>query len=154
MIIKNAFRLLGLLQGYFGLSGGGGNAIFTGGLIAKSKQSSSIAAATVLTASDSGGVFKVAKTGAYAITLPTPAQGICFKFMVLDTGANAVTISDGSAHLKGMVSVNNVSTAMTGTTITLAATGSIGDWIEICGIDSTTYLVTGACKDAADITIA
>ena len=113
-----------------------------------------IAAARTLTAADSGGVFTVAKTSAYAITLPTPAQGLYFKFMVLDTGANAVTISDGSAHLFGVVSINNVSTAMTGTTLTLASAGSVGDWVCFEGISATQYLVTGACIAAADIAIA
>jgi hypothetical protein len=74
--------------------------------------------------------------------------------MVLDTGANAVTISDGAAHLFGIASVANVNTAMTGTTLTLTATGSVGDWVSFEGIDATHYLVNGACIAAADITIA
>jgi hypothetical protein len=126
----------------------------SGGFIPKSTQAAAITTTRVLTTADSGGTFSVAKTSAYAITLPTPAQGVRFKFMVLDTGANAVTISDGSAHLKGVVSVNNVNIAMTGTTLSLASAGSVGDWVEFEGIDATTYLVTGACIAAADITIA
>lgn len=124
------------------------------GFTPKSATSSAITGVTTLSVRDSGCAFTVAKTSAYAITLPTPAQGVRFKFMVLDTGANAVTISNGSAHLFGTVSVNNVSTAMTGTTLTLASGGSIGDWVEFEGIDATHYLVTGACIAAADITIA
>ena len=50
--------------------------------------------------------------------------------------------------------MNNVQTAMTGTTISLASGGSVGDWIEFEGIDATHYLVTGACIAAADITVA
>lgn len=123
------------------------------GLVAKSATAADITEARTLTAADSGGVFSVDKQTAYAITLPTPAQGLKFKFMVLDTGANAVTISNSSAHLFGVVSVNNVSTAMTGTTLSLASGGSVGDWVEIEGIDATHYLVTGACITAADIAI-
>lgn len=123
------------------------------GLVAKSQTAAAITTTRTLTAADSGGVFSVAKTSAYAITLPTPAQGLRFKFMVLDTGANIVTISNGSAHLMGAVSINNVSTAMTGTTLGLASGGSVGDWVEFEGIDATHYLVTGACIAAADITI-
>ena len=74
--------------------------------------------------------------------------------MVLDTGANIVTISNGSAHLYGQVSINDVSTVMTGTTVGLASGGAVGDWVRFQGIDATHYLVTGACLDAADITIA
>jgi len=113
-----------------------------------------IAAARVLTAADSGGVFTVAKTSAYAITLPTPAQGLKFKFMVLDAGANAVTISDSAAHLWGVVDVAGTPVIMTGTTLSLVASGGIGDWVSFEGIDSTHYLVTGACVTAAKITVA
>jgi len=113
-----------------------------------------IAAARVLSAADSGGVFSVAKTSAYAITLPTPAQGLRFKFLVIDTGANIVTISNGAAHLFGIVSVNSVNVVMTGTTISLASAGSLGDWISFEGISSTEYLINGATLAAADITIA
>lgn len=124
------------------------------GFIPKSTSAAAITAARVLTAADSGGVFTVAKTSAYAITLPTPQQGLKFKFVVLDTGANAVTISDGAAHLLGAVSINNTLTAMTGTTLTLASGGSVGDWVEFEGISATQYLVSGGCIAAADITIA
>lgn len=124
------------------------------GLLQKSTQAAAITTTRVLTIDDSGGVFSVAKTSAYAITLPTPAQGMRFKFLVLDTGANIVTISDGAAHLNGIVSVNSVNTVMTGTTLSLASGGALGDWVEFVGIDATHYLVTGACLNAADITIA
>lgn len=131
-----------------------GAAVAITGLAAKSTSAAAIATTRVLTAADSGGTFTVAKTSAYAITLPTPAQGLRYKFVVLDTGANAVTISDGSAHLLGTVSINNTNTAMTGTTLTLASGGSVGDWVEFEGISATKYLVTGACIAASDITIA
>lgn len=124
------------------------------GFVAKSSTAAAITTTRTLTAADSGGIFSVAKTSAYAITLPTPAQGLKFKFLVLDTGANAVTLSNGSAHLFGVVSVNNTNVAMTGTTLSLASGGSVGDWVEFEGIDATHYLVTGACIAAADITIA
>jgi hypothetical protein len=124
------------------------------GLVTVPATAAAITTTTVLSALDSGGVFSVAKTSAYAITLPTPAQGVKFKFVVLDTGANIVTISDGSAHLLGIVSVNNVNIAMTGTTLSLASAGAVGDWVSFEGISATQYLVTGACINAADITIA
>jgi hypothetical protein len=125
----------------------------TNGMVTKSSSAAAITLARVLTILDSGGVFSVAKTSAYAITLPTPAQGLRFKFMVLDTGSFAVTISSGGAHLNGIVSVNSVNVVMTGTTLSLTSAGALGDWVEFEGIDATHYLVTGACLNAADITI-
>ncbi len=136
-----------------GTAGAKGTVTATG-LIQKSFQASAIAGARTLTGADSGGVFTVAKTSAYAITLPTPAQGINFKFMVLDAGANAVTITDGSAHFMGVVDVAGTPVIMTGTTLSLVATGGIGDWVSMEGIDATHYLVNGTCVTAAKITMA
>lgn len=124
------------------------------GFTPKSLSAAAITTTRALTVQDSGGIFSIAKTSAYAITLPTPAQGITFKFLILDTGANIVTISDGSAHLFGVVDVNNTNVAMTGTTLSLASGNSVGDWVAFEGIDATHYLVTGSCIAAADITIA
>lgn len=125
------------------------------GLVVTSSGAAAITTTRSLSAADSNCVFSVAKTGAYAITLPAAAAGLKFKFMVLDAGANAVTISSGSAHLYGDVSVANVNTSLNGiTTITLVATGDIGDWVSVEGIDSTHYLVTGACKTGAKMTFA
>ena len=120
------------------------------GLVAKSATAAAITTTRSLTARDSGGIFTVAKTSAYAITLPTPAQGLDFTFLILDTGANAVTFSNGSAHLYGAINVAGTETAMTGTTLTSAASAGVGDWCRIQGIDATHYLVTGACLAAAD----
>ena len=138
------------VSGTFIASGG---ATITG-LRTIATSAAAITAARVLTALDSGGAFSVDKTSAYAITLPTPTRGLNYKFMVLDTGTNIVTISSGAANLYGVVSVANVNTAMTGTTIGLASGGSVGDYVEFTGIDATHYLVTGACISAGDITIA
>jgi hypothetical protein len=136
-----------------------GNAVSTsvssnGGFIPKSASAAAITGARTLALNDSQGIFSVAKTSAYAITLPTPAQGINYKFLVIDTGENNVTISNGSAHLYGACNVNNTLIAMTGTTITLAASQTIGDWVQIEGIDATHYLVTGCSIGAGGISIA
>lgn len=127
----------------------------TEGLITKSYSSSAISAARTLTKLDSGGVFTVAKTSAYQITLPTPEQGLKFKFMILDTGANAVTFTNGSAHLFGQIQeAGTVPIPMTGTTLTAKASQAVGDWLEFTGIDSTHYLVCGSSITASKFTIA
>ena len=132
-----------------------GGTVVASGLAAKSEKAAAITGATTLTARDSGGVFSVAKTSAYAIALPTPAQGLRFKFMMLDTGAFAVTISNGSAHLFGQIQeAGTIPIAMTGTTITCVATQAVGDWLEFEGIDATHYLVTGSSITASKFTVA
>lgn len=124
------------------------------GFTAKSLSAAAITTTRALTVQDSGGIFSVAKTSAYAITLPTPAQGIKFTFLILDTGANAVTFSDGAAHLFGNIcEAGTVPIAMTGTTLTAAASGSVGDWLTFEGIDATHYLVKGSSIAASKFTI-
>ncbi len=124
------------------------------GIRPTSETAAAIAAARTLTAADSGGIFTVAKTGVYTITLPTPAQGLNFKFLILDTGANIVTIlADGAFCLGMLTEAGATPTAMTGTTI-LATSGQVaGDWLQIEGIDSTHWLVTGSTLVAASFTI-
>jgi len=119
----------------------------------KSSSTSAIALAATLTAADSGSCFSVAKTSVYTITLPTPRQGLMFKFFALDTGANIVTITDGAAHLYGTVDVAGTPVIMTGTNILLASGSGIGDWVQFDGVDATHYLVSGACVGALDITV-
>lgn len=136
-----------------GLTVTAGLATFSQGILTKSSTAAAIAAARTLTSADSGATFSVAKTGVYTITLPTPAAGLFFKFLVLDTGANIVTIATtGGAYNFGMVNVNNILLTSAGTNVLLASAGSVGDWVEYRGIDATHYLVTGACAAAADIT--
>jgi hypothetical protein len=125
------------------------------GLRAVSATAAAITGATTLAAADSGGVFSLAKTSAYAVTLPTPSQGMTFKFLVIDTGSFAVTFSDGSAHLYGQINeAGTIPIAMTGTTLTGASGQSVGDWICFEGIDATHYLVTGSAIVASKWTIA
>jgi hypothetical protein len=124
------------------------------GLVTNSATAAAIATTRVLTSADSGGIFSVAKTGVYTITLPTPAQGISFKFMVLDTGANVVTILADGAFCDGMLTEAGATpTAMTGTTLLLTSGQSVGDWVQYEGISSTQWLVTGSTLAADDITI-
>ena len=129
--------------------------VVDGGFSVNSSTDAAISSATTLTGADSGGVFSLAKTSAYAVTLPTPAQGYSFKFLVLDTGNFAVTFSDGSAHLYGQIQeAGTIPIAMTGTTITAVAVQSVGDWIHFEGIDATHYLVTGSSIVASKWTVA
>lgn len=122
--------------------------------------STAISGAVTLTAAD-GGNYTVAKTAGYAITLPPPQQGLNFKFVALDTGANAVTISDGSAHLFGtvvdgpaaMLQIGNNAGNVGLSEITLASANDVGDHVIFEGVDSTHYIVYGASLQASKITV-
>lgn len=134
------------------------------GLQVTSKTPAAITAdgTTALTVADSGGVFSITigTNTTMAITLPTPAQGLNFKFVRLDSTAHACTVSDGSTHLygnfldTGAVTYCTVNQVNNQTTMSFVASGSIGDWMSFEGIDSTHYLVNGGCLLQNKMTIA
>lgn len=111
-----------------------------------------IAAARTMTAADSGGTFTVAKTGVYTVTLPVAAQGLKYKFLIIDNGNNVVTFTATGPRCYGTLNINNTLTQVAAqTNILSAAVAGVGDWIEFEGIDATHWLVTGACAAAADL---
>ncbi len=126
-------------------------------------KTAAIAAATVVTNAQSGTVFAVSQVAAYAITLPGlgppiigPTPGVTYKFVLRTTGANSVTITDGSAHFIGTIA-NDVTSVLpaTGTTLTfVTGTAALGDSIEITGLNSTTYAVKAITSTNGGITIA
>ena len=134
------------------LNCGTGGSLVTG-LLARSTTAAAIATTRVLTIADSGGCFTVAKTSPYTITLPAPQQGLQFHFLVLDTGANVVTIASTGVNCTGTLDINNVLTAATGTNCLLASGGSIGDNVHYYGIDATHYMIVGHCIAAADLSM-
>lgn len=122
------------------------------GLRATSGLQGTIDAAVTLTEADSGGVFLVAKTGVYTISLPAPKQGLRFKFMVADTGTNVVTIAAPSTNISGSTSQGAVTTNTSGSTNVLLTSGqAAGDWVELEGISSALYLLSGSAATASDI---
>ena len=73
----------------------------------------------VITAKDSGKIVTLAaNAGAITLILPTPAAGLNYKFIIVATNSNAVTIkssSDGTsgnvtALMMGSITVNNTTT--------------------------------------------
>ena len=110
-----------------------------------------ISGTTILTVADSGGTFSIAKQGVYQITLPAPAVGMNFTFIVSDGGLNIVTIASTGANMIGVIDIANVSTniSVVGTNILSASGAGIGDWVEFKGISETKYFVRGACVAAA-----
>lgn len=117
-----------------------------------SDTSRAISAARTLTNADSG-VYTVAKTSVYTITLPAPQQGLRFKFIAMDTGNNDVTIAAPSTYLNGSFSEGAVTTGVAAkTNIVFTGANAIGDWIEVEGITSALYLVSGSAATAGDIT--
>lgn len=113
----------------------------------------------ILAASESGTTFSVAQTSSYAITLPTAAAGLNYRFVVITAGAFTVTIATAAAanHLYGTI-VNDITSVLpvsANNTFTLVSgTAAVGDSIEVWGIDATHWYATAKTSANGGITIA
>lgn len=115
-----------------------------------------ITAATTLVPADSGGTFSVtpAGGGTYAITVPSPATaGLSFRFFMLASVAQTVTITAGGGTFLGTLNDANVLAAVSGTTITFEASGGIGDYVWLWS-DGTRYWLQAACVTNNKINVA
>jgi len=141
------------VSGNFVASGG---ATITG-LRTLGNTATAITAARVLTALDSGGVFTVAQSSAYAVTLPTPAgAGVRFTLQLVSPGAFNVTVVATGCTFEGTI-VNDVTSVLpaTGTTFTFASgTAALGDNIEFISTSATKYFARAVSSAAGGITIA
>ena len=118
-----------------------------------------------ITSQESGTVFTVdASVGVVNFLLPTPVTGLKYKFIVKDTGANAITItstSDGSSAAS--ISYANIivggavySQTTLSDVLTLADSGNnhtIGDYVE-CVCDGTNWWWSGSAVVASSIALA
>lgn len=119
------------------------------------------AAATTLSATvDNGKTILLNSTTAFATTLPAPAMGLRYKFIVTGIpGASAHTIVASGAIIKGSVSsadLANASAAASttgGTTISLGTTAYAGDWVELVS-NGVNWFLSGSVKAQGGLTIA
>lgn len=115
-------------------------------------------AATTLAATDSGATCFFNSAAGDIYTLPTPAAGLRFRFVVLVTiTSNAAKVITGSAShflLGGFIqstdgTYTSAFQAANGTTIRAwsgngSTTGGLqGDWFEVVGINTTQYAIWG-----------
>ncbi len=113
-----------------------------------------ISGATPVAISDSGTLYTIQQTSAYAITLPNPAlPGTYFMFMLDTIGAFAVTISNTDAELFGTITNSTGTVTSNGTTLTIANGAVKGDSIIVRAINATTYWVVSITSTAAGIAI-
>ena len=116
-----------------------------------------IAAARVLTALDSGGVFTVEQiTAGYAIALPTPTgAGLRFVLQLKTAGAFNVTVAAAGCTFEGTLIQDVATVPATGTTFTFTTgTAVIGDNIEFISTSATKYFARAVTSSATGITIA
>lgn len=154
-----------LTPGAGGTSSGGtagtrGVVTINGLRVAAGNTAVAITGATTLKLSDSGGIFTVAQSSAYAVTLPSPTTGAGtrFLFQLVSPGAFNVTltVAGGAATFEGTIQ-NDVTSTLpaTGGTFTWASgTAALGDWIEVISTSTSKYFARTSSSAAGGITIA
>jgi len=115
-----------------------------------------IAAATTLTADDSGKIHFLNAAGGAAVTLPAPVAGMKFRFVVAAAFATTdwTIVTNASANIiQGGADVNGTYTpASNEDTITFVSTlETLGDYVELV-TDGTNWFVEGAAGGALGIT--
>ena len=109
-----------------------------------------------LGANDSGGVFTVAQSSAYQITLPTPAgAGQRYVLQLVSPGAFNVTVVATGCTFEGTI-VNDTTSVLpaTGSTFTfVSGTAALGDNIEFISTSSSKYFARAISSTAGGITI-
>lgn len=109
-----------------------------------SLQITNAGSAITLGPSHSGDIIALNATGGSAVTLPTPSDGLFYRFVVTNTGAHVLTAP--SACINGAVAISQYSTSAnlaTGAAKTIIRTtgGSlIGDQITLIGSGSKYFL--------------
>jgi hypothetical protein len=115
-----------------------------------------LAAATTLTAADSGKTYLISGTG-YTVTLPAPHAGFSVKFIVaaaFSTDTVVQTPADNRDTLNGGVIVNGAIVESDATDRVTFEDGaeSIGDFIEITS-DGTSFFLFGNGNASSSITV-
>lgn len=112
-------------------------------------------ATNTLTAEESGKVILLNSETEFATTLPAPAVGLNFKFIIkaAPVGANYTIATNGGDNvIQGLAVVNGASVAAADEdTITFTASAAVaGDWCELVS-DGTNWYVSGQAVAATGI---
>lgn len=114
-----------------------------------------VAATNVITAAESGSVFVLSAATEFASTLPAPAAGLNFKFVIgaAPVGASYTVATNGGDNvIEGLAVVNGATVAAANEdTITFTASAAVvGDWCEVVS-DGTSWFVSGQAQAATGI---
>lgn len=126
--------------------------------LAASYKTETVTAANVITASETGKTFFLALAGGFASTLPAPAAGLKFRFIVSVSPTTAYTIvTNGSANIIKGGTIEIAGTASpyinNGDLITFVAnTAVVGDWVELVS-DGTSWFLSGMSSADGGITL-
>ena len=116
-----------------------------------------VTATNTITADESGSTFFLNSATEFVSTLPAPAAGLRYKFIVTaaPSGASYTVVTNGSSNvIQGIVEVNGAAVAGADEdTITFAdGAAAVGDWCEVIS-DGTNWYVSGQGVGAGAITL-
>lgn len=133
----------------------GGVATMSGLRVATSG-ATAITTTRAVTKADSGGVFTVAQSSAYTITVATPGgAGERYLFQLVSPGANTVSIVATGCTFEGTITIDAATIPATGSTLTFATGASVlGDTIELISTSTSKFLVRAISSGAGGIAIA
>ena len=122
-----------------------------------SANTEAVTTTNVIGAAESGTTYFFNTTTGFVTTLPAPAVGLRYKFIVklVNTTTNHTIVCNGGASLfQGNVMVaSTVVTAVAGTSVNLVATTTdIGDHVEVIS-DGTSWFLSGSATTTAGITV-
>jgi hypothetical protein len=126
--------------------------------VSPSAKVETVTAANVITASETGKTFFQALAGGFASTLPAPAAGLKYRFVVSVSPTTAYTIvTNGSANIIKGGTIEIAGTASpyinNGDLITFVAnTAVVGDWVELVS-DGTSWFLSGMSSADGGITL-
>lgn len=117
-------------------------------------------AAFTVPVSESGMTYILNLAAGFAVTLPSPAVGLRYKFIIGISVTGNTTIVATSTLVRGAITTNDVNSATdsgfsaTGaTTITMVANKSVsGDWVELVS-DGTNWYMSATCSVFDAITL-
>lgn len=139
----------------------GGDLILTGSVTGPAA-SETVAATNVITAAESGTTFFLSSATEFVSTLPAPAAGLNYKFIIAaaPSGASYTVVTNASANIIiGGVNELEVDTAddgpyiADGDTVTFVdGVSVVGDWVEVIS-DGTSWFLTGQANADGGITL-
>lgn len=120
-----------------------------------------VAATNVITAAESGKTFFLSLAGGFTSTLPAPAAGLRYSFIVktAPTTAYIITTNAGANVLYGTVANNGAEAEANGIDIAaqdtinfVANQAKVGDTVDVVS-DGTNWYVSGMVQDFANLTV-
>lgn len=157
MTVRSMFRVLGWHKATAEFKDTDGVATLElNGVSVASSGTTTTALATTLTAADGGKTFILNAAAGAAITLPLPAAGLKYKFVVGAAFATTDwTVAATSAIIHGAVDVNSTRVLGAGvTTVHFVNTAeTIGDWVTLES-DGTYWYLDGVGQAVGGITLA